>query len=177
MKVRLRCTQCRHTFLRERGQVRNPKRQFCSQKCFGLSRRTQKPPKAVRVALKAEYDREYREKHRLRLKRNKAAWFKKNYDPEKQRAFNAARMQQHVEYCRIYYEDPKRKAHKVRYDKRRQGLMQYGEYARAWRLLLALEREIRKRTPSYYERRKARGYYEINKTCQQRRRDANASRW
>lgn len=175
--MKITCMHCLGAFEREPGQVRNSARQFCSQRCAGFARRKPKLPKAQRAALKAEYDRNYRKMNAARLKREKAAWFQRNYDPEKQRKKNAARMPEHVVYCRKYYADPKRKAHKVRYDQTRRGLLSYGEWNEAWRLLLRLERAIRKRTPSWYERAKARGYYENRKLCQERKRDAHVSRW
>ena len=54
---------------------------------------------------------------------------------------------------------PKKKAEKVAYDKRYRAVKWVGEYAECMMLLIELEKEIRTQEPSWYERAKAKGYY------------------
>ncbi len=171
------CRQCGRSFesrLSEEkyraGQGR-PKRRFCGRKCAAAAKRISK---AEKVRRKAEYDVKYRAAHLAKLKAYKAAWFQRTYDPETARAERKKRMKWHVEYCRRYYADPARKAEKVEYDASRRAA-KYGAYAGAARVLTALKKTITTLCPDKYERAKARGYYERN--AQQRRRDAQVSRW
>jgi hypothetical protein len=180
--IKLICSSCAEPFKRVLACVKYQRRhgaenEFCSQRCTGLGRRTYKP-KAVKVREKAAYDASYRATNSARLKRTRAAYFQRTYDPEKARRERAQKMAAHVVYCRKYYADPKRKADKVAYDLDRRAAA-YGDYAEAYKLLLQLQDEIRRRIPDRYERAKARGYYDrvIRPNAQQRRRDAQISRW
>lgn len=151
-------------------------RVFCGQRCFGLSRRKPKPPKAERRAKKAAYDLIRRTLLADEMRAEKREYHKRTYDPVKARKVRLARAAWHLEYCRKYYADPKRKAAKVRYDQRRRSAM-FGQFAGAHRLLVKLKKEICKRQPDRYERAKARGYYNNLRTTQERKRDAQISRW
>lgn len=150
-------------------------RVFCSQACFGKSRRKKKPPIAARRAKKAAYDAIRRVLLADEIKAEKREYYKRAYDPAKAAKVRKKRMAWHVAYCRRYYADPKRKAAKVRYDSNRRAA-QYGEFAGAFKLLVRLKREVNKKLPDKYERAKARGYYD-RPTNQQRKRDAQVSRW
>lgn len=155
-----RCARCNK---RVRGHIKRDycRHVYCGRRCFGLARRV---PKRERVAAKAKYDREYRAKNAARLKAEKAAYYQRTRDPEKERKIRKANMARHVAYCR----KPAYRAKKVEYDKRRRA-DQFGLFGEAWLVLLGLEREIRKQLPDKYERMKARGYF--TRTAQQRRRE------
>jgi hypothetical protein len=153
------------------------RRFFCDKDCAGIARRTiDTRADAQKKADKREYDRVYRELNRARIKRLKAMRYQRDRDPEKERAKRQERMSYHVEYCRQYYADPKRKAEKVRYDAERRALLATGDpyWAECHLLLVALNKEIRARSTSY-QRRVERGYY--TRDAQRRRRDAQISRW
>ena len=158
--TKLTCEGCAKRFLRRTAEVayrcRNGiKRTFCSMQCAGSVRRT---PKADKVARKKLYDEQYRARHARRIKRRKAIAYQANRDPEKERRKRAERMKYHVEYCRAYYADPKRRAAKVAYDMDRRAAA-YGEFAEAYKVYVRLAQANCKRA-STYERLRARGYYE-----------------
>jgi hypothetical protein len=179
--IKLICSSCAEPFERVLAFVKYQRRhgaenEFCSQRCVGLARRTYKP-KAVKVREKAAYDAIYRATNSAKLKLTRAAYFQRTYDPERARRERAPKMAAHVAYCRKYYADPKRKAEKVAYDLDRRAAA-YGDYADAYKLLLKLQDEVRRRLPNKYERLKLRGYYDRTRpNAQQRRRDAQISRW
>ncbi len=182
MKVVVTCAHCRKRYQVERGHLnRSRKRKaktFCSQKCTGAERhRLMGKSEAQQVVEKQAYDAEYRRKNRRLLKAKKAARFRATYDPEKARKERKARMPYHVKYCRKYYSDPKKKRAKFRYDQDRRFQAAYGDFAPAAKVLLQLERLIRQRCPDKYERARARGYYDSDRTIQQRKRhNGNAYR-
>jgi hypothetical protein len=156
----LRCEGCAKQFLRRAAEVRYRRRcgivrTFCSMSCAGAVRRT---AKADKVARKKLYDEQYRAKHRARLKKERAAWYQANRDPEKERAHRAANMKRHVEYCRKYYADPARRAEKIAYDRDRRAAA-FGEFGEAWKVYVELAAANRRRGTTY-ERLRARGYYE-----------------
>jgi len=174
--VRFRCETCRRWAERTRREVKYRQKppRFCSLKCCGVARRLNKT-KTQKVAEKAAYDRAYRSKNRERLKAKQAAYFRATYDPDAARKLRTrAKMKKHAEYCRRYYADPAKKAAKVAYDQARRDA-HYGPFAEAHRVLVMLKRAVVKAQPDRYERAKERGYYDRN--AQQRRRDAQCSRW
>lgn len=178
--ISVRCSQCskRHpvdTGVYNRAMARTG-RLFCSRACFGLSRRKPKLPLAERKAKKAAYDVLYRAVNADERRAQKREYHKLTYDAVKAAKKRKARARWHIEYCRRYYADPKRKAAKVRYDQRRRD-RQYGDFAQAARLLRKLKAEVIKKIPDKYERAKARGYYNNQRTTQERKRDAQISRW
>lgn len=179
-KKSARCRQCKRRFMMRVSAYNRAAREarsvFCGQRCFGLSRRKPKLPTAERKAKKAAYDVLYRAVNADERRVQKAEYFQLTYDPVKAAKERKARMRWHVEYCRKYYADPKRKAAKVRYDQRRRDA-KYGEFAPAVRLIRKLKREVCKKIPDKYERAKARGYYNNQRTTQERKRDAQISRW
>jgi hypothetical protein len=96
---------------------------------------------------KAAYDRKYRKKNRARLRAQKAAYFQRTYDPVKAAKERKKKMPAHIEYCRQSWY----KAWKKKYDGNRRA-SKYGEFAEAYALLLALEKEIRKQMPDREQR-------------------------
>lgn len=138
--------------------------------------------KAEKRRAKAAYDLAYRTKNAARLKREKKERNARVYTYEYGLAQRNRRKELHGEnvhtrYCRRYYKNPVRKAEKVVYDESRRGRLCYAEYAAAWSLWKLLDRTIKRMYPSDYERRKARGYYLLGRTTQERKRNAQISRW
>jgi hypothetical protein len=152
---------------------------YCDRRCAGLARRTEKPPLAVRRALKREYDIKYRLENREYIRERKREDYQAHRDPVKERRIRKANMARHVAYCRKYYQDPKRKAFKVAYDKYYKAKLLYGDnyWAECHVLLVKLEKAVRELEPNKYERAKARGYYGNGRTTQERKRNAKISRW
>jgi hypothetical protein len=133
---------------------------FCNSTCFGLSRRQYKSAEQ-RKAEKALYDRRYRSENIERITANKAAYFRRTYDPSAAAIERKKRAPQHAEYCRR----PEYRAWKAEYDAKRRAEV-YGEYAESYRLILTLERECLSRM-SRYEIGLANGT--LNKATQRRR--------
>lgn len=166
-RVTIHCMQCRAAFDAYASRVNRARRDgaplYCGMACAGLARRTPKPSEAERKAAKAQYDREYRERTAEKRRQQKAEYYQRTRDPEKEREVRKARMPQHVEYCRR----PEYKEWKSAYDIKHRAA-EYGPFAETYLLLLDLERELR-RQASGYERRRQKGYYTRN--AQKRRRE------
>jgi hypothetical protein len=143
------CPQCRRVFecdaSRYNRAVRLLAPLYCGKACAGLARRTPKPDDETRRLLKAAYDSEYRERNAEKRRAQKAAWFKRTYDPAKAAVERKARMPRHVEYCRR----PEYRAWKAEYDRAYKARLHFGEWADAALLLGDLEREINERATRY----------------------------
>lgn len=159
------CAHCGKQSNKDSSSVGRAKREglnlYCDRKCAGLGRRSSLTIDEKK-ARKAEYDRGYRARDPEGRKAAKHEYFKRTYDPDKERVKRKQNMPRHVEYCRR----PEYKAKKNEYDKQRWA-DEYGEFNETYRLLLELEKELRAQA-SGYERRKQRGYY--TRSAQQRRR-------
>lgn len=170
--MRVVCEQCGNEFERCVGHVNRARKKgyglFCGRRCAGLARRTTKT-KAQRVAEKAEYDREYRARNSDMLKRKKAAYHKRTYDPAKAAVERKKRSAAHAEYCRR----PEYRAWKRKYDKKHRARKMFGEFADAYLVLGDLDREVLSRM-SRYEIGLANGT--INKALTRKRIDAAISR-
>jgi len=117
---------------------------FCDKACSGMAHRNAQSV-AARKAWKADYDREYREANREKLKAAKAARHKATYDPEKARIERKRRAPKHLEYCR----QPEYRAWKAEYDRDYRAQRYYGDFAEAYLILQELEGEIRVRVPRH----------------------------
>lgn len=119
---------------------------YCGRACSGLARRLVNPPTAMeRKAMKAEYDRQYRARNTARLKEQKAAYFKRTYNPAQAAVERKARAHLHAEYCRR----PEYKAWKRGYDVRHNAKKDFGDFAEAALLLRGIEQEIDARMTRY----------------------------
>jgi hypothetical protein len=105
----------------------------------------------------------YRDKHKERLKKEKAERFKRTYDPEKARIERKKTMDGHVEYCR----HPEYKAYKREYDRRYRAREDYREFWESFLLIQDLDREVHSRMTDY----EIRQINETNCKIQKRRRD------
>lgn len=124
------------------------------------------PPMTKKQA-KAEYDRKYRKKNRVRLRAKKAAYFQRTYDPKQAAKARKKRMPAHVEYCR----QPEYRAWKKEYDRERRG-KKFGPFAEAHAILLELKKEIAKQMPDRFERYAQAQRHQWNPINQERRRRA-----
>jgi hypothetical protein len=155
--VKFRCAHCGRTADKPAGAVNRSRsaglRLFCDRRCSGIGRRKPPKSKAQKVEEKRLYDMEYRHLNREMLRAKKRARHLATYDPEKERVKRKARMPRHVEYCRR----PEYKRWKSQYD-RQYRAREYGAFAEAFVLLLDVNREIRTRRASKYDK------YEQNQT-------------
>ena len=162
------CGTCGISFEKRPIDVaRGSGRVYCSRRCSGLARRVERSGEEKR-ALKAEYDRKRREEKAEELRAKKREHHLKTYDPEKARAWRAGRQAEIKAYRIKWQADPSNRAAKADYDRALRE-SEYGDFGEAQRLLLALEREVRRLIPDKYERLKARGYYETPKAYQRKR--------
>ena len=165
-KVSIICRQCGDTALLEACAVNRARKRglniYCGRICAGLGRRTNKT-KAQKVEEKRIYDMAYRDKHRDRIKKEKAERFKRTYDPEKARIERKKTMPRHIEYCRR----PEYKAYKHEYDRRYRAREDYGEFWESFLLIQDVDREVDSRMTDY-EVRQING---TNCKIQKRRRD------
>jgi hypothetical protein len=185
--ISVACARCGKAHQKEVGHVNRTRkiggRLYCSKRCFGLDRRRPKLPLAERRAKKAAYDVVRRALLKEEIKEQKRQHYLDTFDPEKGKAERAARKLKlgahyHRDYCRKRFEDrPALKRGKRLYDRARRDRKAYADLADAARALRKLEALIRKNEPSHYERRKARGFYGNLRTVQERKRDAQVSRW
>lgn len=141
------CAYCGNRALKATGSVNRSLRKgahiYCNRECAGKDRRIFKT-KAQKMAEKAAYDAEYRRKNLARLKAEKAAWYQRTADREREREYRKRTMPRHVEYCRR----PEYKAWKREYD-RRYRAAEYGPFADAFLVLQDLEAEIAQRASRY----------------------------
>lgn len=111
---------------------------YCSDECESANR---KKSIAYKKEVKRLYDQRRRITHAEQLKREKADYHKRTYDPEKQRRYNQEHMAHHVEYCRR----PEYVEYKREYDAEYRAKKQYGDYWEAFVLLLKVEQEVKER--------------------------------
>lgn len=98
------------------------------------------------------YDIEYRRLNRESLKKKKAVYFQKTYNPVEESVKRKLKMAEHVEYCR----NPEYKKYKQQYDK----ISRHGEWRECYELIEKIFTIVKQHYDTPYERRKARGYYE-----------------
>lgn len=155
-------------------------RLFCDKSCAGQARRSRKT-REERRAEKARYDKQRREELRGSLLKEKREAYRamvRNRSDELRRKQKEQRARQKASgYRNQYIRSERYKKYKHEYDTSKRSRKRYGEFAECHRLLLELEKEIRRRCPDKYERLKARGYYERqNEKCRMKRLAAQASR-
>lgn len=143
--MRIVCENCGKKFDKSPGEVNRARkggyRLFCGRRCSGLARRSDTRTVAQKRADKATYDAEYRRKNRGLLKRKKAAYFKRTYDPVKAAVERKKNMPRHVAYCRR----PEYKRWKKGYDRKYRAKKLFGPFAEAAMLLTDLNHEIKGR--------------------------------
>lgn len=167
-------------FAKEVGQANKQRRAvgpnvrfFCSQQCCGASKRDGKS-KEQRVAEKAAYDRDYRGANQESRKAQKRAYHERTYDPAAARTERERKREYHRAYKKEYGARAGWKEKKREYDKQLRA-MEYGEFAECQMLLVDLEKAVR--AQPWYERAKERGYYDNDRSTQQRKRNEQVSRW
>lgn len=144
-KVVVRCAHCQREVLKEVGSVNRANRAgkplFCSRECSG-SRRQLNRSDAEKRALKAAYDRQYREKNAAILRVKKAEYYQRTRDPVREAEKRKAKMPKHVEYCRR----PEYKKWKAEYDRQYRARKEFGPFGEASIVLNELIAEINSRS-------------------------------
>ena len=107
---------------------------------MGLAKRANRTADEKK-SIKSEYDRKRRAELADRLNAEKAAYYQRTRNPEKEREARKLRMPKHIEYCR----QPKYKAYKQQYDRQYRAEREYGEFGNAALVLFDIEREVRER--------------------------------
>ncbi len=142
--VAIICAYCGKGAMKEAGGVNRSLRKgaslYCDRTCAGKNRRVFRTVGQKR-AEKAAYDAEYREKNRARLKAEKAAWYRRTADREREREYRRANKGRHAEYCRR----PEYRKWKAEYDRKYLAQKQYGPFAEVAFILRDLEDEINSR--------------------------------
>lgn len=135
MKVITTCAHCAAEFQIERGALNRANRRgakvYCNRTCSGLGRRDKRTD-AEKKQAKAEYDRKYRDRNREMLRRKKAEYFQRTYDPEAAAIERKERSKYHAEYCRR----PEYRAWKKQYDRQYRAKKFYGEFWESFLLSL-----------------------------------------
>jgi hypothetical protein len=117
--------------------LQNGKPIYCDRSCAGLGRRSTKTVGQKKEA-KRSYDEQYRADNRDQLKTDKAAWYQRTHDPEKEASKRKKTMPRHVEYCR----QPEYVAWKRGYDRQYRAKKYYGYLWEAAIILWDLEQEV-----------------------------------
>lgn len=162
--VKIKCAHCGKSCKKRLAYVNQAKKRglklFCNKRCFGLSRRIKRSIKEKK-RLKAEYDREYRQKNEERLKKQRAEYFKKDYaaNPEKYKKERQRRYPEHLKYL----QRPEYKEYKKTYDEQYHAKKKFGNYWESAIILKNLDNEI-----DYRESKRQNKIY--NKSTQKRKR-------
>ncbi|MDP9954731.1 hypothetical protein J2X97_000368 [Epilithonimonas hungarica] len=159
--MKIICHYCQKEIEKTAGHVNRAKKMglnlFCNRECAGFSRRS-KLSDIEKKALKAEYDKNYRAENHDSIKKRKADYFKKTYDPAKASVERKKRMPKHIEYCRT----EKYKKYKKDYDKKYRAKKNYGDF---WECKLLVQ-EI----SNEYENRKIKEQNQLINKSQKRKR-------
>lgn len=143
--VTFACSTCGGPGYRALGQVNRSRREgrplFCSRTCFQATR-------AVDIADKQQRAKAYSQRYRAEHPVPAAYW----------QQWYAAHREQALSDSKRWYSQ--NKGHVSERGKSYRARTQFGEFAEAYQILLALEREIRRLLPDKYERLKARGVYD-----------------
>lgn len=142
-RIKIKCAHCGKKVEKNVGHVNRANKQglklFCSQKCFGLSRRHNKTKKQLKEE-KRLYDIGYREKNEAELKIKRHDWFMKDYaaNPEKYKKERQRRYKKHLEYLQT----SEYKEYKKEYDVKYLAKKYFGIYWESAILLKELENHL-----------------------------------
>lgn len=147
-KVAITCALCGRKSMKEAGGVNRSRGKgvpiYCSRDCSHESRRVHRSTVEAK-AIKAAYDREYRNRDYVAAKKRAAYHAKVAADPigmrARERELRQKTMARHVEYCR----QPEYRAKKMVYDKSYRANRFYGPFADAFLILKDLENQIASR--------------------------------
>lgn len=144
------CQQCGISFGLKVGRLNRALKigapLYCGKECAGKARRLKNPPTdAERRAAKAAYDKQYLLRDVETLKRKKAEYFQRTYDPKKAAIKRKERASFHAEYCRT----PEYRKWKHEYDLKHRAKKDFGEFAEVALLLRDIDIEIESKATRY----------------------------
>lgn len=143
--VTINCAYCNKEHRVQTGAYNRAMKQgnslYCGRECSGKGRRHGRTDEENR-RLKSEYDRQYREENREVLKKKKAEYFQRTYDPEAAKVDRRIRSKEHAEYCRT----PEYRKYKKEYDRQYRAKKFYGEFWEAFLVLMDIENEVDNRS-------------------------------
>jgi len=146
--VEIICAFCGNTVDKASSAVnranKNNVNMYCNRKCSGNAHKAHKSTDKKKEE-KRIYDAEYRKNNKEKLKKDKVAWFKNNYDPILAAEKRALTMDRHVEYCR----QPEYKKKKKAYDRIYQAKKYYGEFYEHHLLILQIFDVIKSHSTMY----------------------------
>jgi len=160
--MKIICPHCGKSAEKYTGHVKRAKKMgnktYCSRKCSGLGRRKNYTLEQKKK-IKADYDKQYRQKNLELIKKKKHDHFKKTYDPKKAAIVRKKRMPYHLAYCRT----PKYRAWKHAYDQKYHAKKNFGVFWESFLLIKEIEKE--------YSQREARAINNLHvKSTQKRKR-------
>lgn len=146
--MKIKCHYCKSKFEASTGAynraVKKGLNVYCNKTCSGLGRRHNKTTEQKKLE-KAEYDRQFREKNAEKIKKEKATWFQRTYNPVQATIERKAKYPKHLEYIRT----PEYRKWKKEYDKKYRTQKEYGEFGEAFLILQELENELDTRSMKY----------------------------
>jgi hypothetical protein len=146
--VKFACANCGKEADRPTGEVNRARKKglnlYCGQTCSGLGRRKHKSVEQKKED-KRLYDIEYRQRNATRIRKKKARYFQRTYDPEKARIERKRRAKFHAEYCRR----PEYREWKQRYDRKYRAVKEYGEFWECFLLSQDIRDEALNRSTDY----------------------------
>ena len=149
------CAYCGKENWRHTGLVNRARRLglnlYCNRECAGLGRRKNYTEDEKKKAKKL-YDIEYRKKNKERIKRKKAEYFQKTYNPEKAAKERAEKKEwwiRAVQAQKKIINTPQYRAYKKEYDRKYRAKKLYGEYNEAYLKLRELEDLILSKATKY----------------------------
>lgn len=137
----MNCNYCGKPLNKTTGEINRAKKAglslYCNRECSGLGRRNDKTKEQKKLE-KQQYDKEYRNKNKERIKAKKAEYNKTKAGRATQKRDRDKRKEQHLEYCR----QPEYRAYKKEYDQKHRAKKQYGEFWESAILLNKIEQQI-----------------------------------
>lgn len=142
------CHHCGSEVEKPTGQINRARKQgnniYCNRECAGLAKRKNLTD-AEKKEKKRLYDMEYRAKNKEVIKKKKAEYFQRTYDPVEAAKYRKKRMHIHVERCR----KPEYRAYKKQYDRVYRAKKDYGDLWEVQLAILSLQDEIDSRADRY----------------------------
>lgn len=159
-KIKRICKRCEKEFEIEKSQFENKRGGiYCSRECFRLYSTENKISESVKKARIAKYDKEYKARNKELVKKKKAEYHKRTYDPEKAKQYREKNKEKIQAYKKEYYAKPENKQRRFKYDRKRRCEKKYGPFWESASILIDLEKEINEKM-DHYEKFTNRGFFE-----------------
>lgn len=144
----IKCPICKREVNKDASAYHRAKKydlnMYCGRECAGIARRTNKSI-IQKKKEKREYDKKYRSLNKGKRRKQNSEWFQRTYDPVAAAIKRKENMHRHIEYCR----QPKYKAKKKIYDRKRRAINQFGSFWESHIALLDLDNAIKEMASKY----------------------------